>query len=390
MPDVPENSFYTGATFFNANNDNYLDMWLNRYLVINDDNYKVCNGIDGLRQYCSPSSYPFQEDILITNQEGLSFKIASKSIVNIQASPSLGVVAADFNNDDLQDIFVANDGQYNHLYTQQLNGSFIDEAQQKSLASNMAGQKEASMGIAIGDYDNNGLSDLFLTHLENETNTLYKNLDKWFTDVTNQALLATTSRSLTGFGTGMYDLNGDNWLDIFVINGRIQPIAYQSRNDLVQQFQEHPLLYINDKQKFIYKGELKDIKTIGRGLAFVDIDNDGDKDLISNNNNNRPLVFINNSNPIKWYGLVIKCHNRNDIGAKVQFTIKNGEDKQDFYRTVHADGSYASSNDPRIIISLKENEELIKTTIKYSTLKEEIFSNNHRINQYTIVDCEEK
>ncbi len=378
-------SFFTSATFFNANNDEHLDLWLSRYVEMNKE--KVCKGTDGLRLFCSPSAYPFQKDLLLINNGDGTYKKALEDVITIPASPALGVVAADFNNDNLQDVFVANDGQNNFLFTQQPDGSFIEGAEIKGLSSNLAGLKEASMGVAIGDYDNDGLMDLFLTHLEQETNTLYKNENKWFSDVTNTMGLGAHSRNSTGFGTGFYDLNGDNWLDLFIVNGKIQPIAYQSRENLTKQFSEKPMLYINKKNTFALSESFNDHRVVGRGLTFVDIDNDGDKDIISNNNNQSPSLLRNNTNPDNWYGLNLRCNNRIDYGAKVEFTVSESDKKTLFYRNVHADGSYASASDPRIIITLGDQTLLESVIIRFSNNQSNNVKSLLLANSYTSINC---
>lgn len=385
VPQLPGDSFYTSASFFNANNDEYLDLWLSRYVDVSVS--KTCKGSDGLRRYCAPSAYPFQADILLINNQGLSFSKAPKTLINIPASPSLGVVAADFNNDQLQDIFVANDGQNNFLFTQQSDGTFIENAEIKSLGSNLAGLKEASMGIAVGDYDNNGLIDLFLSHLEQETNTLYQNQGNWFIDVTNQTGLGAKSRKQTGFGTGFYDLNGDNWLDLFVINGRIQPKAYQERDNLTQQLSEKPLLFLSQDGQFKSEEIFENFKSVGRGLAFVDIDNDGDKDIISNNNNQIPSIFTNNLNPETWYGLKIRCHNRTDTNARITYSIQKPGKHQTFYKTIHTDGSYASASDPRVIIYLNKGDKLKTLETVFSSQTKKEISQQLIKNDYLTVDC---
>lgn len=388
LPKLENNSFYTSATFFKANNDNYLDIWLSRYV---DTKIKqICKGNDGQRMYCSPAAYSFQADILLLNNNGLSFEIAPESLINIPVAPSLGVVAADFNNDKKQDIFVANDGQNNHLFIQQNNGAFVNHAGIKNLATNLEGLKEASMGIAVGDYDNNGLTDLYLTHLEQETNTLYKNENEWFTDVTNHTGLGNKSRNQTGFGTGFYDLNGDNWLDLFIVNGRIQPKAYQERKDLTEQFLEKPLLFLNKEGYFQYVEDFKEIELVGRGLVFVDLDNDGDKDMISNNNNQEPTIFINNTNPKSWYGVIVNCNNRIDIGAKIIYTINKSGDAQTYYKTIHADGSYASSNDPRVILYLDNKSNASSVTIEFTNDTIKKVRTDLIANQYNTVFCDNK
>jgi len=390
LPHFPENSFFTSAAFINANNDEYLDLWLSRYVELDSNSHINCNGGDGLPFYCAPSAYPFQKDFLVLNKNGESFSIET-NLIKIDESPSLGVVSSDFNNDGLNDIYVANDGQNNFLFSQQKNGTFIEEAEAKNVAANFIGKTEASMGIGIGDYDNNGYVDVFLTHLALETNTLYKNEKTWFTDVTNRTKLSAHSRKSTGFGTGLYDLNGDNLLDIFIVNGKIQPKPFAPRKNLTQQFKQKPLLYLNKDNQFEFSNnKIENLTSIvGRGLVFVDIDNDGDTDMLSNNNNQKPSIFKNNLNPSKWLGLTIKCNNRFDIGAKLKFNISIKGKNQYIYRFVHTDGSYASSNDPRILFYLNEKVELQQIKITFTDSKTKTVDDTSLlVNKYTTIKCE--
>ncbi len=378
--------FYTSATFFNANNDQWLDLWLSTYVQVETEKEIICKNSDGRRSYCKPSAYSFQKDILLINNKGQSFSKADENIISIKAAPALGVVAADFNQDNLTDIYVANDGEENFLFSQMPDGTFIEQGQLKGVAANLAGLSEASMGIAIGDYDNNGLPDLFLTHIDGESNTLYKNEHTWFSDVTNNTGLGSNNRPLTGFGTGLYDLDGDNWLDLFVTNGRIQAKPYQTDDNLIEQFSERPLLYLNRNGTFENIELVADspIKGVGRGLAFVDLDNDGDKDIIVSNNNQKPTFLNNQLNAKNWIGLNITCSQRTVMGSKITFTINN---EQKFYRYVHTDGSYASANDPRIIIYLKDTEQLTSLLIEQHSQQKSIDINSLTTNQYNNIKC---
>jgi hypothetical protein len=390
LPELDENSFFTSATFFNANNDDYLDMWLSRYVEMAEENPIQCLANDGSITYCAPSALSSQGDYLLLNHGGAFFTLALKDSIDIPASPALGVVAADFNNDGLGDIYVANDGVDNFLFIQQKDGRFKQLAGEKSVAANLSGKSEASMGVAIGDYDNNGFIDVFLTHIDKESNTLYKNEGQWFTDVSNTTGLGAVSRVYTGFGTGFYDLNGDNWLDIFVINGRIQLKDYQAETDIHKQFEEQPLLFINAQGKFKNSVNFTDepLQFVGRGVSFVDLDNDGDVDMVTNNNNQQALIFNNNLNPANWYGLDIKCHNRSDFGARVEYIVSSQAGTQAFYRHIHTDGSYASANDPRIILYEPEHTRIDRVDIEFSNQVHKTLQLPLRANTYTAINCE--
>lgn len=334
--------FFTGASWFDGDGDGRLDVWITNY--VDGSRYVECRLPSGRPGYCSPSVYPDRVDLLLRNHG--SFRFLPWPELNIPPRASLGVVATDFDNNGWPDIYVANDGQPNQLYLNN-NGRFgPDEALRRGAALNLMGETEASMGVAVGDIDGNGFPDLYLTHYRNETNTIYYNHQGTFNDQTARTGLAAAVRPMTGFGTVFTDLDGDNRLDIVVVNGSVVTLEDTPHSGRLNA--EPVQIWLHHDTGFTYLHDLADQlpHRVGRGLVAVDWDNDGDKDLVISNNNQPPTLLRNESNPRYWLGLDLRCHQQPAIGTKVTLRQAGG---QIYHRHVHTDGSYASSGDPRVL-----------------------------------------
>jgi len=255
------------------------------------------------------------------------------------------------------DIFVANDGDPNQLWINQRNGTFANDALLAGAAVNRDGKPEAGMGVDAGDFDGNGTDDVFVTHLMEETNTLFTNLGQaTFEDRTREAGVAMPGRRFTGFGTLFFDYDNDGWLDLLVVNGAVQLLP-----ELMRKGDPFPLG--QPKQLFHNKGdgsfvEIIDnaganfhVPEVGRGAAFGDIDNDGDTDVLVTNNNGPVRLLLNQSgNRNHWLGLrLIGKSGRDMLGASVAVVVTK---TQTLRRRARTDGSYLSANDPRVLVGL--------------------------------------
>ena len=173
---VGDDAWSSSAVFFDYDGDLDLDLFVVNYVVWSAARERPCLGPNGLRNYCNPAEYAPAPDTLYRNDGAGRFVDVSKAAgIRSVAGPGLGVVAGDFDGDGLVDLYVANDQAPNHLWLNEGDGTFSEDALARGAALNELGQPEAGMGIAVADPDGDGDLDLFLTHLSGETNTFYRN-----------------------------------------------------------------------------------------------------------------------------------------------------------------------------------------------------------------------
>lgn len=352
----------TSASFFDYDRDGDLDLYVCNYLNYTDQNRKTCYTAGGEVDYCGPKTYDAVADTLLENTGNGSFKdVTTLKGIHKAFGAALGVVAADFNNDGWMDLFVANDGAANQLWVNQAGKGFEDEGLLAGCSLNADGNPEASMGVAIGDYDNDGDQDLFVTHLRKETNTLYVNDGNgWFEDLTIRSGLASPSTAYTAFGTGWLDLDNDGLLDLMSLNGTVQIIeALRKKND------PFPLHQPNQVFLNLGSGKYQDVSAkfgtemqrseVSRGLAIGDIDNDGDADVVITNNNGPVRMLRNGLGQQKaWLGIVpVNQKGRIVPQATVKLEFSNA---QPMFRWTRTDGSFLSAGDPRVLFGLGKGQ----------------------------------
>ncbi|HEX6285807.1 MAG TPA: VCBS repeat-containing protein, partial [Pyrinomonadaceae bacterium] len=204
----------TSASFFDYDRDGWLDLMLVNYADFSVSNSPNCYAATTARDYCTPRVFRAPGNRLLRNKgNGVFEDVTAAAGVGKEFGHGLGIVTADFNDDEWIDIYVANDGDPNQLWLNQKNGTFINDALLAGAAINRNGQAEASMGVDAGDFDGNGTDDIFTTHLMDETNTLYVNLrETLFEDRTRESGLGMPGRRFTGFGTFFFDYDNDGWL----------------------------------------------------------------------------------------------------------------------------------------------------------------------------------
>ncbi|HET9528459.1 MAG TPA: VCBS repeat-containing protein, partial [Pyrinomonadaceae bacterium] len=214
----------TSASFFDYDRDGWLDLMIVNYANFSVANNPTCYAATTAKDYCTPRVFRAPGNRLFHNKgNGVFEDVTSIAGIEKEFGHGLGVVTADFNDDSWTDIYVANDGDPNQLWINQKNGTFVNDALLAGAAVNRNGQAEAGMGVDAGDFDGNGTEDIFVTHLMDETNTLYVNLGQaLFEDRTREAGLGMPGRRFTGFGTFFFDYDNDGWLDLFVVNGAVQ------------------------------------------------------------------------------------------------------------------------------------------------------------------------
>lgn len=352
------------GAFLDYDRDGHLDLYVGHYVKFSlRDNVKCFAPSTG-RDYCSPHNYDALPDRLYRNRGDGSFEeVSAKSRIEREFGPALGVIVADFNGDGWVDIYTANDMQPNQLWINQKNGTFINDALLAGVAVNMEGAAEASMGVDAADFDGDGDEDLFMTHLQGETNTIYvNNGEGWFEDRSLATGLGAPSKAFTSFGTGWFDYDNNGWLDLFVANGEVRVVPLLARAGDTYPLHQTNQLFANlggSKYKDITAaaGEVFELSEVSRGAAFGDVDNDGDTDILVTNNNGRARLLINHvGNRSHWLGLrVLDDLGRDAIGARVAVYMPK---TRTLWRRVRTDGSYACANDPRLLVGMGKSSDI--------------------------------
>jgi hypothetical protein len=350
------------ASFLDYDRDGWLDLFVGNYLDWRVSSNRQCFSPSGRPDYCSPNVYQPQPSRLYRNNRDGTFTDATAATgIAREFGPALGVSTADFNGDDWIDIYVANDGQANHLWINQRNGTFTNVGLLSGTALSAHGKAKAGMGVDAGDIDNDGDEDLFVTNLTGEGNDLYVNDGSGlFEEQSARSGLGAASRAYTGFGTAWFDIDNDGWLDTLTVNGAVQTLEALRRVNDPFPLHQRKLLFRNVGDRRFENvaargGDAFASSDVGRGAAFGDIDNDGDIDVVAANNNGEPQLLLNAvGSRNHWVGLrlVGRQARRDMLGARVEIVRDGGST---LWRRVRSDGSYASANDPRVVVGLGQS-----------------------------------
>jgi enediyne biosynthesis protein E4 len=257
----------------------------------------------------------------------------------------------DVNNDGKVDLLVANDSTLSYLYINRGDGTFEDASLTSGFALNEDGREVAAMGVAAGDYLNNGLLDFAITDFSDEAKLLFHNDGRGsFTEVSMRAGIGKMSIPFLGWGTGFLDFDNDGWLDLMMVNGHIYPAA--ERLDWGTSYAQRPLLFHN-----LRDGKFEEVRPVrgsglaaayaGRGAAFGDLFNNGKIDVVINTLDGAPIL-LKNVNPDRHHWVELKLQGgvespRDAVGATVYLVADGMRQRQD----VLSGGSYVSSNDKR-------------------------------------------
>jgi hypothetical protein len=384
-----DNPFWgTSASFVDYNGDGWLDIVIVNY--VDYDPTKGCSQAGMKEDYCSPKNFQGSVTKLYRNlgrrgkRKSVRFRdVTMFSGLGLRPGPGLGVVCADFTGHGRPDIFVANDLKANHLWVNRGDGKFTEEGIQRGIAFNGLGQPAANMGIALGDVDGTGRFAVFVTHLAEETHTLWKQEPRGrFQDRTVPAGLAGGHWRGTGFGTVLGDFDLDGALDLAIVNGRVNRKGDNSgdaRGSFWAPYAELNQLFANDGH-----GHFRDVSldnpafcgtpAVARGLACGSLRNDGALDLLVTNVAG-PARLYRNVAPRRGHWLLVRAIDpryggRDVYGAEI--TVRAG--RQSWKRWLNSASSFLCSNDPRAHFGLGQVQRVDTIEVRWPDGKRETFA----------------
>lgn len=373
----------TAACFLDFDRDGWLDLAIVNYVTYAAG--RPCADATGKRDFCGPHAFPGTAAKLYRNlgrqRDGrVRFEdVSEHSGLGGLPGPGLGMVALDFDGDGWPDLLVTNDGQPNRLWINRHDGTFRDEAVARGIAYNALGRAEANMGIAFGDVSGTGRLDVFVTHLTDETNALWKETEQrgHFEDRTALAGLASLGWRATGFGAVFADFNQDGFPDLAIANGRVRrmpvlgtdPCADPDLAPFWKPYAERNQLAVNDgtgrfRDRSLAEPAFSGVARVARGLACGDVDGDGAMDLLVTNLAGKARLY-RNVVPERGHWLMIRAFDpalqRDAYGAAV--TVTAGTRR---WRTWISPGSsYLCSHDPRAHFGLGTASQVESITIQW-------------------------
>lgn len=376
---VDDDRWSTGATFVDVDGDGWLDLYVVNYLRFGTAELaELPSGCSwkGAAVMCGPRGFEAQADALFRNLGDGTFKeISAGAGIATRPLYGLGVVAGDVDADGDQDLFVANDSQENQLYINDGRGVFTDQALVAGVALSADGRAQAGMGTSLGDFDNDGDEDLFVTNFSDDYHTLYRNDgDGLFSDVSLLTGLDPLTRSSLGWGSGFFDFDNDGYQDLVIVGGHVYPqvdavdpsTTYRQRNLLLRNVGGTRFADVTAE---VGPG-FAQVRS-SRGLAVADFDDDGDLDLIVVNENDTPSLLRNHGRGVHHWlkvRLIGQKSNRDGLGTRLQ--IEAGGRRQ--LREMRLSSGYYSSHDPRVHFGLGSARTVERLLISWPSGKRQV------------------
>ena len=379
----------TGATWGDYDGDGRLDLFVPGYVHYDMANppasgsktvaFSFCQ-FRGENVMCGPRGLKGEPDHLFHNNgDGTFTDVSEKAgVADNNAYYGMSSVFVDVNNDGKPDLLVSDDSTPNYLYINKGDGTFEDDSYASGYALNENGRETASMGIATGDYQNNGLIDIYNTTFSDDYNPLYRNDgDANFTDISYQMGIAEPTIPFLGWGTAFFDYDNDGWKDLIVANGHVYPAV--DRMPWGTTWAQRPLLFHNVGGKQFdlvpaVEGTALAHTYVGRGLAVGDLFNDGKLDVVINVLDGVPAL-LRNVSPDKHHWIELRLVGgprspRDAVGATVYLTANKMRQRGD----VISGGSYASTSDPRLHFGLGDSTMIEALEVHWPSGAKENFS----------------
>jgi hypothetical protein len=372
-------AFSTSAMWFDFDRDGFLDLLICNYVKWSAAHDVFCS-VDGKRKsYCTPEAYHGETCWLFRNRGNGTFEdVTARSGIFDSTSKSLGVALLDYDRDGWPDLLIANDTQPNKLYRNLRNGTFEDVAVRAGVAFSEDGKARAGMGVDAADFENCGMEGIALTNFDNEMMAIYRPLrDGIYKDVALTAGVGQASRSSLGFGCAFLDINLDGHLDLAAVNGHIDETVRRIHGNV--GYAQPPHLFLNDG-----KANFRDVAVqagggfaspkVARGLAYADIDGDGDLDLLITTNQGPAWLYrtdILSGNRALRLHLTGTKSNRDAIGSLVRVFTPDGAQS----RRVKSGSSYLSQSELAVTFGLAKRGAAARVVVEWPSGVTQEFAN---------------
>ena len=380
---VRDGRYSTGAAFGDYDNDGFIDLMVVNYVDFHLDDMPKFGSASfckyrGLDVQCGPRGLRGAGDSLFHNNGDGTFTDVSKEagVSDPDGYYGLGVVWADFNNTGRPDIYIANDSTPKYLYRNLGNGKFDEIGLQSGTAVSEDGSEQASMGIALGDYNHTGRPSIYVTNFTDENDLLYRNQGNWdFDEVSYPSGVALPSLPWVKWGTAFVDLDNSGWLDLITVTGHVYPQVDQLPSG--GGYRQPSLLQMNQRDGTFCDasdeaGPALMQPRVSRGLAVGDLFNDGNMDVVIEDLDGKPMILRNHGVPGNhWVSFELDGTKSNRAALNARIKIVAGGMTQT--SEIHSGGSYLSQNDLRVHFGLGTATKIDKIEIRWpSGLVEEL------------------